>query len=322
MDWMAVALVAPLALTAAAAWPLSGANRWRHLLAHVAPLAAFLVLQPILLWGAESLAGDTPRVGTLGTTLQYYIAKKFAMNLLVYVGLVGFSQGVRFYHLFRDQQVEAALLETRLTRTRQQVLRAPLQPHFLYTTLHSISALMHRDVEAADRVVSRLGDLLRLSLAQSDQQEVTLREELEFLAHYQAIQETRFQDRLVVEMDVAPDTLELAVPSLILQPLVENAIRYGIEPRTGPGRIWIHASRRDARLLLQVSDDGPGLGAGTNGNGNGNGIGLANTRARLEQLYPDDHQFQLGRAPAGGLQVTIDLPARRLPDAARPADTT
>src|SRR5262249_53425821 len=160
----------------------------------------------------------------------------------------------------------------------------------LFNTLHAISTLMHRDVEAADRMLTRLADLLRLAIADSSAQEVTLAHELEFIGRYLEIQQIRFPDRLRIRMEVAPETLDAPVPSLVLQPLVENAVRHGIAPRASGGELAVRAAREGDSLTLEVMDDGPGLaGEGVSGGG----VGLANTRARLEQLYGTRHRFEM-----------------------------
>jgi LytS/YehU family sensor histidine kinase len=182
-----------------------------------------------------------------------------------------------------------------------------LNPHFLFNSLHSVSALMHRDVELADRMLTQLGDLLRAALANSNTQEVPLRQELDFLLRYLEIEQTRFGDRLAVTMEIAPETLDAWVPNLILQPLVENAIRHGIEPHAKPGRIELRAHRQDGVLALEVCDTGPGLrGAPAT-----EGIGLSNTRARLRELYGAAHHFQLQDGSDGGLRVRLSIPFRR-----------
>jgi LytS/YehU family sensor histidine kinase len=158
-------------------------------------------------------------------------------------------------------------------------------------------------------MIARLGDFLRLTLENPGAQEVTLQEELEFLRCYLEIEQVRFQDRLTVRMDVEPETLDARVPNLILQPIVENAIRHGIVARIAPGRIEIRASRGDGTLQLQVKDNGPGLSSSQDSAGKlRGGLGLANTRARLEQLYGPSHRFDLSDAAGGGLQVTLEIP--------------
>jgi LytS/YehU family sensor histidine kinase len=182
-----------------------------------------------------------------------------------------------------------------------------LNPHFPFNTLHSISALMHQDAQAADRMIARLSDLLRASLESSDTQEVTLRQELEILQRYLEIEQIRFGSRLTVKMDVAPDTLEARVPNLILQPLVENAICHGIQPHAKPGRIELRSQRADGMLMLEVCDNGGGLRKDEPAQ---EGVGLSNTRTRLRTLYGQAHGFDLRDAPGGGLQVRLTIPFR------------
>jgi LytS/YehU family sensor histidine kinase len=167
---------------------------------------------------------------------------------------------------------------------------------------------MHRDVELADRMITQLGDLLRAALANSDTQEVPLRQELDFLRRYLEIEQTRFGDRLEVSMEIAPETLDAQVPNLILQPLVENAIRHGIEPHAKPGRIELRAQRQDGALALEVRDSGTGMRGGAPAS---EGVGLSNTRARLRELYGGAHQFELQSADDGGLRVRLSIPFRR-----------
>jgi two-component system, LytTR family, sensor kinase len=204
--------------------------------------------------------------------------------------------------------VRAAELEKRLVEAKLQALQMQLNPHFLFNTLHAISALMHKDVEAADRMLTRLSDLLRLALDSSDTQEVPLRDELAFLKSYLEIEQTRFGERLKVMMDIGPETSGALVPSLILQPLVENAIRHGIEPQALAGIVRLSACCEGDQLRLRVSDNGVGLRAGQPV---AEGVGLSNTRARLEQLYGGAHQFQMSNGADGGLAVDIVMPLRR-----------
>ena len=209
----------------------------------------------------------------------------------------------------RGQAVRRSQLETRLAEARLQVLRLQLHPHFLFNTLHTISALMHKDLKAADRMLALLGDLLRDSFDKLGAQEVTLKQELDFLERYLEIERTRFRDRLTVVVSVEPETLDAEVPNLILQPLVENAIRHGVGKRHTPGRIEILAARRSDRLDLRIRDDGPGI-PGEAETALREGVGLANTAARLEQLYGRGHRFDLGNRREGGFEVALEIPFR------------
>jgi len=202
---------------------------------------------------------------------------------------------------------EREQLEARLARAQLQSLRLQLHPHFLFNTLNTINALIGTDRHAAERVVSGLSELLRMSLSSASEQEVSLARELELLAHYIEIQQIRFQDRLTVSFRIDPDARHALVPNLMLQPLVENAIRHGIAPRAAPGHVVVTASRHDGRLELSVVDDGVGENPRAE---HRDGVGLGNTRARLLSLYGADHRFEAGSASSGGFSVRIEIPFR------------
>ena len=207
-----------------------------------------------------------------------------------------------YYRQSRDREQ----MEVRLAQAQLQSLRLQLHPHFLFNTLNTITALITADPPAAERMVSGLSELLRLSLHDAGEQEVSLERELEVLQPYLEIQQIRFRDRLTVEVAVAPDTLDALVPNLILQPLVENAIRHGIAPRATAGRVEIRAQRQDGMLHLRVTDDGVGLRDG--GRDVKEGVGLGNTRARLQHLYGPRHRFECHGGPSGGFTVSIAIP--------------
>ena len=202
---------------------------------------------------------------------------------------------------------EREQLEARLARAQLQSLRLQLHPHFLFNTLNTINALISTDRHAAERVISGLSELLRMSLSSASEQEVTLAKELELLAHYIEIQQIRFQDRLTVTFRIDPDARHALVPNLMLQPLVENAIRHGIAPRAAPGHVVVSAARRGMRLDLSVVDDGVGENPKVD---HRDGVGLGNTRARLLSLYGSDHRFEARGASAGGFAVHIEIPYR------------
>jgi LytS/YehU family sensor histidine kinase len=183
-----------------------------------------------------------------------------------------------------------------------------LNPHFLFNTLHSISALVHKDADAADKMIARLGDFLRLTLDSAGAQEVSLQQELEFLKCYLDIERIRFKDRLTVQMSIQPQALGARLPNLILQPIVENAIRHGIAPRTSHGHIHIEARRYDSILHVQVTDNGPGLPSNGTTGSIFKGVGLSNTKARLQQLYGAEHRLDLSNTSRGGLSVILEIP--------------
>ena len=213
-----------------------------------------------------------------------------------------------------------ARLETRLARAQLQSLKLQMHPHFLFNTLNSITTLITEDPLAAERMVTGLSELLRISLRTASEQEVPLERELEVLRHYLTIQEIRFQDRLSVALDIDPDTLPAMVPNLILQPLVENAIRHGIGPRATGGSIEVRATHVGEMLRLRVHDDGVGTPSEAMPVREGTGIG--NTRARLGHLYGRHHRFEIGGAPGAGFTVVAEIPFRLAVDAGGDADGT
>lgn len=236
----------------------------------------------------------------------------FHHYLLYYVLLLGIAHAVLYYERYRERERAAERLAAGLTEARLQALKMQLQPHFLFNTLNAVSALIPAEAKPARRMVARLGDLLRIALEHEETQEVTLREELAFLEPYLEIEQARLGERLTVVMNIDPEALGARVPHLILQPLVENAIRYGIAPRIEPGRVEISASRGadDSFLHLEVWNDGPRLDR-EGGTRTRKGVGLTNIRARLEQLYEGEHRFELEDHPEGGVVVRISLPLRR-----------
>jgi LytS/YehU family sensor histidine kinase len=195
-----------------------------------------------------------------------------------------------------------------LAEARLQLLSMQLQPHFLFNTLNTIAELVHDDPDAADRMITGLSDLLRRTLELGPTQEIPLAAELALLDQYLDIQRARFGDRLRVTFAVAEDAKRAAVPVLLLQPLVENAIRHGLGERLSAGHIDIAAERRDGRLIVTVADDGTGSAANTAGPQER--VGLGNTRARLEALYGPGHRLDLSVSPSHGARVTLDIPFR------------
>jgi two-component system, LytTR family, sensor kinase len=244
------------------------------------------------------------------TGLRERMLYQFHNNLFFFAAIVGAVYAVNYHRKLRERELRAAHLETRLAQAQLQVLRMQLQPHFLFNTLHGISTLMHRDVEAADAMLTQLSELLRIAMTTEGEQETSLKREMDFLERYVDIQQTRFGERLQVRFDVEPETLDALVPTLLLQPLVENAIRHAIAPRASGGRVEVAARRDNGALRLEVSDDGPGMPVGAAPR---QGLGIANTRARLEQLYGRSHRIDFSRGARGGLLVRLTLPFRLAP---------
>jgi signal transduction histidine kinase len=233
-------------------------------------------------------------------------------ELPVYWALVGLQHALDYHRAVRERELTAAQLETRLVAAQLDTLQHQLHPHFLFNTLHAISALVHRDPEKADVMIERLSDLLRLTLDKVGVQEVRLREELEYLQAYLDIEQVHFGERLEIEYEIDPTTYDALVPNLILQPLAENAIRHGLEPQASKGRLTIESARDGDRLTLAVRDTGRGVRAGGAGQAGGGlrGLGLSNTRARLRKLYRDAAALDLSANSGGGTVATVTLPLR------------
>jgi signal transduction histidine kinase len=228
-----------------------------------------------------------------------------------YIPIVLIAHVVSYYQRFRQRELRASQLQTQVAKARLQALKSQLQPHFLFNTLHSISALMLTDVNAADRMMTRLSDLLRMTLEAAETQITTLNRELDFVNCYLEIEKIRFEERLNVVLDIAPETLDAQVPQLLLQPLVDNAIKHGISRLAGGGKIRIAASASDHELQLEVSDNGPGFDNPSYSQRNG--VGLKVTRERLESLYGLDHSMELLSLPDGRSCVRIRIPFQTLP---------
>ena len=240
----------------------------------------------------------------------------FPTHFITFWGIVGTTWMLQYATLSRERELRASQLETRLTSARLEALKMQLHPHFLFNTLNSILPLVFRDGEAASRTVVRLADLLRLSLQNETNDLIPLRRELDLLEVYLEIQKTRFQDRLTVRLDVPHELGGALVPNLILQPLVENAIKHGIAAKPGAGTVEVRVRRGGlGRLSLLVRDDGPGPPEGGR-RGGGEGVGLRNTRDRLELLYGDDHDFAFRGAPGLGCEVAMSIPLVAAPAAA------
>jgi sensor histidine kinase YesM len=237
------------------------------------------------------------------------VLAQFHIQVATFWVILGIGAAFEYYGKYRERELRASQLESRLAQSQLEVLRMQLQPHFLFNTLHTISAFMQEgQIEDADRMISRLSDLLRLALESGGVQEVPLRQEMDFLRRYLEIQQIRFQDQLRVELHVPDELLDARVPSLILQPLVENAIKHGVTPRAEGGQVTLSIARDDGRLRVSVRDDGPGIPPDDGASARGSGVGLANTRARLEQLYGDRQRFSVGNHPDGGALIELVIP--------------
>ena len=293
------ALFTPPMFWLAARFPLERGTWRRHLPAHAAAALGFCVLD---------LAGDVvfgPLLGGYhGTLPQRFFAKMF-INVFSYAAVVGIAHAVQSQRALAARRAREAALERQLLQARLQALEAQIHPHFLFNTLHAVASLIRvKEDQAAIRMLVGLSDLLRLALRNRDAQEVPLRDELEFVRRYLEVERIRFEDRLRVEIDVAPDApLDAPVPHLVLQPLVENAIRHGIEARPGAGSVRVAITADGEMLEMTVRDDGPGPGGSAR-----RGVGLGNTRERLAHLYGERHRFDLAPAAEGGAVATVAIP--------------
>lgn len=234
------------------------------------------------------------------------IVYSFDYCMVLYWVVVLTSYVVEYYRRYQKGLIDAARLNGELAQAQLRWLKSRLHPHFLFNTLHTISALVREDPGTAERMIARLSDLLRLALRDSAMQEVALRQELQYLDIYLDIEHTRFEDRLSVEFKIEPDTEDALVPGLLLQPLVENAIRHGIGDHAGKGLIRIGASREGSRLCLSVSDNGKGL-RDVEGQPR-EGVGLSSVRGRLDRLYGRAHSMVLRNQPDGGVEARITIP--------------
>ena len=257
-----------------------------------------------------------------GRTYMFENSLRFAVSnytegMGVYLLIVFLVMAYSYYQRYRQGELRASQLETQLSQAQLQALKMQLHPHFLFNTLHSISALLHKDTDSARKMITRLGDFLRLTLENSGTQEVTLQQEMEFLRCYLEIERVRFQDRLTTRVFVDPDALDHYVPNLILQPIVENAIRHAVAPRSTPGELEISAKQEDGFLRIRIRDNGPGLPMNrTVDSLFKKGLGLMNTQTRLDRLYGVRHRFEIANDPEGGLAVTLEIPSIRENDTA------
>lgn len=226
-------------------------------------------------------------------------------RLLGFLAVIALGHSAYYFGLYRTRHLHASDLEARLAKTHLQVLRMQLQPHFLFNTLNTVAELVHSDPDTADQMITRLGRLLRLSLDHAGHQVVPLRQEIDFLRMYVEIEQVRFQDRLQIVWDLSPDTLDAAVPTLLWHPVLENAIRHGVTPLAGRGRIVIVSCRQGDDLRLEIRDNGMGL---PEGGVPREGVGLRNIRERVSQLYGSRGQFTLERAKAGGTAAILQIP--------------
>jgi two-component system, LytTR family, sensor kinase len=319
--WYSWAVLTPLILWLARRFPLERGTFVRSFPVHVVGVFAITLAHVSLVMlgraGIDWWLGMSR--ASWAAEFQRMFFLYFDWEMMTYWAIVGMSHARRYHHEAQDRALAASRLETRLVEAQLQTLQRQIQPHFLFNTLNTVSALMHRDVDAADAMLVRLGGLLRQAIETVDVQEVALAHELDFLRDYVAIEQARFQDRLTVDFEIEPGTEDCTVPNFLLQPLVENAIRHGIGPRSGPGRVWVRAARDGDVLRLEVRDDGVGVDAARLSDLE-HGVGLSNTRSRLAHLYGPRQRFAVSRPYEGGLAVQIELPIDEPAQEAGPLD--
>jgi hypothetical protein len=292
------ALLTPLVVAVAHRVPLAPRRGLRFFTVHLAASLGFAVLHTALyvalMW---SLGAEAP-----GKILMQKLSGAFQINLLIYAIIVALVVGARAYRALRDREVASARMEARLAEAESAALRAQLQPHFLFNTLNAISALVADEPRQARRLIAKLGDLLRLSIEEHRAPESAFGDELDFTEAYLAIERARLGPRLRIVRDIAADALTCRVPTLLLQPLVENAIRHGIAPLVEGGTVTIAAQVIDGRLHVTVADDGKGADAVVER------VGLGNARRRLRQLYADRQSLTIETAPRAGFRVLLVTP--------------
>jgi signal transduction histidine kinase len=311
--WVLWALLTPVVFRVARRFRLTGPGWKSSVLAH-GIIGLLLSAVHVAIAGAIYFRTNADFLLPDGRTMAQEIGIFFNMyvvlDLLTYAGVVGGYHAIEFYGRYRQGELLAAQLQTRMHEARLAMLRMELQPHFLFNALNAISGLVRRgDNEAAVTMLARLGTLLRRTLDGHGTQEARLGEELDLLEQYLAIERVRFGDRLDVTVEVEASLFDALVPTLVLQPIVENALRHGLARTPGAGTVRVCAERANGSLVLSVRDSGPGFAASQDGNHQG--VGLSNTRARLEQLYGAAGRLDTGPAPGGGASVRITLPLHR-----------
>jgi two-component system, LytTR family, sensor kinase len=312
--WYVPALLTPAIFRLAHRFRLDAPGWLRAIAVHAVFACSFSVFHCACMIATRLMlfesGGKNPNVAW-ASFIQRRFLENLDWTLMVYSTIVGLSYALAYYRESQARAVKEAQLETRLVEARLRTLEAELHPHFLFNTLHAISSLVHTNPDSADRMISRLSDLLRITFDRAGSPRISLQEELEFLQKYLEIEQTRFQDRLSVRFDIDPETLDAEVPRLILQPLAENAIKHGVSPKPGDGLVQIVSRRRGDSLWLEVSDNGMGLSAGARAQLR-SGVGLSNTRDRLACMYGASHTIDFSDG-TNGLAVRLEIPFRRMP---------
>ncbi len=305
-DWYVWALLSLVVLRIAKRFPIEQLRWSRHILVHLIASTlialAYALLRALVAQAQTWLIGDYASFPQVAEPLLF---KTYLFNFIVYWVILAVAQAADYYRKYHERELATLELERSLSEARLQALQTQLNPHFLFNAMNSISALMHSDVDAADSMLARLSELLRLTLKSDGAQTIPLTQELEILERYLDIERVRFGDRLTIETRISPATLNCHVPSLILQPVVENSLRHGIAPYAKPGHLLIVSELIDGFLRITISDNGGGLPPNLK-----QGIGLSNTIARLSEIYGDRQSFSITNTiDAPGTTAVLSLPA-------------
>ncbi|MBE1160789.1 sensor histidine kinase [Dyella acidiphila] len=309
-QWWAWGVLVPLIIALDRRLPIAADSLGTRLFVHILLGLPVTLLYSYVTALLQVLLGVLALSAALGPApLHEALKGDFLWSLLVYLLVVGGWQAVQYSQHYLASQLRLERLERNFSEARLNALRMQLDPHFLFNALNTISSLVVSQPKQARGMIEQLGDLLRLSLESGRRQQVRLGEELEFLGHYLAIQKTRFGDSLQVVTDVPAAVREVMVPSLMLQPLVENAVRHGLSPRPGGGTVWVSAAVDNAMLCLTIEDDGVGLGEDWRDDRAGLGLGV--TRERIAMLHgTQGADLQIGPRDGGGTCVRVTIPAR------------
>ncbi len=303
-------LLVPLGVRFMKRFPIEVRNWPRRVPLHLLVSVAFGCSLTLMMWGSRTILFRMLGWGHFDYgQMGYRFVMEYLKQFGIYWGIYGIVTLVAFARESRQRELQASRLEKQLAESRLNALKMQLNPHFLFNALNMISSYVYEDARTAEKMITKLSDLLRLTLNDADHQEVPLQKEIEFLEAYLAIMKARFQERLTVAFQIDASSRNLLIPHLILQPLVENSIKHCTSDIARPGDIRLTASPAGGFLRIVVEDNGPGI----SGNGTDpmrNGIGLSNTRLRLQQLYGSNHRFELMNREEGGLRITLEVPGR------------
>jgi two-component system, LytTR family, sensor kinase len=310
-SWALWGILAPFIFSFTRRYPLDAKRQAHHLALYVAAALLFSLIHLFLNVTIDSFLMRifSEPYGSLSEALQANFFSRITWRIFLFATIVVAAHGWEAQRRYKEEQRKASELQVQLAQAQLQALKMQMHPHFLFNTLHSLSELIHRDVPAADELVVRLGDFLRMTLQNSGENQVPLAKELEFLQCYLEIEKVRLQERLEVQLDIDPAARNLLVPNLLLQPIVENAIRHGIAPRAERGKVQIKAIQIDSVLRIEVRDNGPGYIEEKSAESCfQKGLGLSNTRERLQKMYGANQRMHVQNGACGGFVVSMDIP--------------